>query len=80
GRADVTLTAGTSLFGDKLKVSGFVNYKHQDLVPYDARSTSACQLVQTGTDGPLSCSLSSYSVSGYISPRSGANNGTAYVN
>lgn len=80
GRADVTLTAGTALFDDKLKVSGFVNYKHQDLVPYAARSTSACQLVQTGTDGPLSCSLSTYSPSGYISPRSGANNGTAYVN
>ena len=80
GRADLTLTAGTALFDDKLKVSGFVNYKHADLVPYGNRSTSACQLIQTGKDGPLSCSLSSYSKSGYISPRSGANNGAAYIN
>ncbi len=80
GRADLTLTAGTALFDDKLKVSGFVNYKHADLVPYGNRSTSACQLLQNTKDGPLSCSLSTYSKSGYISPRAGANNGTAYVN
>ncbi|WP_203308470.1 TonB-dependent receptor domain-containing protein [Sphingomonas beigongshangi] len=80
GRADLTLTAGTSLFDGKLNVEGFVNYKHADLVPYDARSTSACQLLQTGKDGPLSCSLSTYSVSGYVRPLAGANAGTAYVN
>ena len=80
GRADVSLTAGTSLFDGVLNVSGFVNYKHADLVPYSARSSSACQLLQTGKDGPLSCSLSSYSSSGYISPRAGANSGVAYVN
>ncbi|MEP7007378.1 MAG: TonB-dependent receptor [Sphingomonas bacterium] len=79
-RADITLTGGTSLFDDKLNVSAFVNYKHADMVPYTNRSTSACQLLQTGKDGPLSCSLSTYSRSGYISPRSGANNGTAYIN
>lgn len=79
GRADITLTAGTKLF-DALSLSGFVNYRKGDLVPYDARSTSACQLLQTGKDGPLSCSRSTYSPSGYISPRSGANSGTAYVN
>ena len=80
GRADLTLTAGTALFDDKLHVSGFVDYRHADLLPYASRSTSACQLLQTTKDGPLSCSLSTYSTSGYISPRSGANNGTAYVN
>ena len=80
GRADLALTAGTSLFDGKLNVSGFVNYRHADLVPYDARSTSACQLVQTGKDGPLSCSLSTYSVSGFVSPGSGTNAGRQFVN
>ncbi|WP_267414231.1 MULTISPECIES: TonB-dependent receptor [unclassified Sphingomonas] len=80
GRADITLTAGTGLFGDKLNISGFVNYKHADLIPYDARSTAACQLVQSVKDGPLNCSLSSYSKSGYISPTSGPNAGAAYIN
>ena len=80
GRADITVTAGKKLFDGKLRLSGFVNYRHTDAVDYDARSTSACQLIQTGKDGPLSCSLSTYSRSGYVSPRSGANNGAAYVN
>ena len=79
GRVDITLTAGTKLF-DALSLSGFVNYRRGNLVPYDARSTSACQLLQTGKDGPLSCLLSTYSPSGFISPRSGANSGVAYVN
>ncbi|KQU45188.1 TonB-dependent receptor [Sphingomonas sp. Leaf339] len=80
GRADVSLTAGTSLFDGAVNVSGFVNYKHTDLVPYASRSSSSCQLLQTVKDGPLSCSLSTYSTSGYIAPQSGANNGTAFVN
>ncbi len=80
GRSDVTLTAGSKLFDGALRFSGFVNYRQANDVPYDARSTSACQLVQTGKDGPLSCSLSTYSPSGYVSPRSGANNGVGYVN
>ncbi|SEM38840.1 TonB dependent receptor [Sphingomonas gellani] len=80
GRADVTLTVGKRLFDGKLNLSGFVNYKHQDLIPYDSRSTSACQIGQTSKDGPLSCSLSTYSISGYISPRAGANSGRAYIN
>jgi iron complex outermembrane receptor protein len=80
GRADVTVTAGKKLFDGKLRLSGFVNYRHSDIVDYDARSSSACQLVQTGKDGPLSCSLSTYSTSGYVSPQSGANSGAQYVN
>ena len=80
GRANLTLTAGTKLLSGALKISGFVNYRAGSVVPYGARSSSACQLVQTGRDGPLSCSLSTYSPSGYISPRSGANSGNAYVN
>lgn len=79
-RQDFTLTAGTKLLNGALHVSGFVNFRKADLVPYGSRSTSACQLLQTGKDGPLSCSLSTYSISGYISPQSGANSGTAYVN
>jgi len=80
GRADLALTAGTSLFGGAVNVEGFVNYKHADLVPYDARSTSACQLVQSAKDGPLSCSLSTYSTSGFVSPGAGANAGRQFVN
>ncbi len=80
GRSNVTLTAGKRLFDDALKVSAFVNYRAADVVPYSSRSTSACQLVQTGKDGPLSCTLSTYTPSGYVSPASGANRNTAYVN
>ena len=81
GRGDITVTLGKSMLDDRLKVSTFFNYRHADQVPYSARSSSPCQLTQTGRDGPLSCSpLSTYSPSGYISPRSGANSGTAYVN
>ncbi|MEG8024240.1 TonB-dependent receptor plug domain-containing protein [Sphingomonas aurantiaca] len=43
GRADITVTAGKKLFDGKLRLSGFVNYRHTDAVDYDARSTSACQ-------------------------------------
>jgi len=81
GRADVTLTAGKKLFDDRLKVSGFVNYRNAELVRTGDRSIAACPLAQTSKDGPLSCSpVSTYSPSGYISPRSGPNSGTAYVN
>jgi len=80
GRADITLTAGTSLFDDRFKVSGFVNYKHANLVEYASRSTSACQLLQSEKDGPLSCTLSTYSPSGYIAPQSGVNSGKGFVN
>ena len=79
GREDFTLTAGTKLF-DALSISGFVNFRNADLVPYGARSTSACQLRQTGKDGPLSCSLSTYSISGFIEPLVGQFAGTRYVN
>lgn len=80
GRTNVTLTAGTGLLDDRLNVSAFVNYRKADLVPYGARSTSACYVPAVGDNGELDCQISTYSPSGYISPRSGANNGTAYVN
>ncbi len=79
-RADVSLTAGKRFFDDALSVSAFVNYRTAQKVEFGDRSTSPCQLVQTGKDGPLSCSLSTYSTSGYISPRAGVNSGRAFVN
>lgn len=80
GRADVTLTAGKAFFDDRLHLTGFVDYRHADLIPYADRSSSACQLNQSVKDGPLSCQRSTYTPFGYISPQSGANAGTAYVN
>ncbi|MEG3125380.1 TonB-dependent receptor [Sphingomonas sp. GB1N7] len=79
-RADLTLTAGKHLFDDALKVSGFVNYRKANFVPYTNRATSACQLNEAGKDGVLSCQRSTYSSSGYISPQSGPNAGSVYVN
>lgn len=79
-RINATLTAGTKLLEDRLSISGFVDYRQTSFLAYSDRSSSACQLLQTGKDGPLSCSTSTYSVSGYIQPLSGANSGTAYLN
>lgn len=80
GRADLSLTAGTKLFNDRFHISGYVNYRKANLVPYDARETSGCQLVESVKDGPLTCSTSTYSYNGYVSPLSGPNAGNAYVN
>lgn len=80
GRVDLSLTAGTKLFDDRFHISGYVNYRKAALVPYSARETSGCQLVEAVKDGPLTCSTSTYTPYGYISPRSGASNGNAYVN
>lgn len=80
GRADITLTAGTKLFAERLRVSAFVDYKVADQVNMADRSLTSCYLLQTTKDGPVSCQLSTYSASGYVSPRSGANSGQAFVN
>ena len=80
GRADLSLTAGTKLFNDRFHISGYVNYRKANLVPYDARETSGCQLVEAVKDGPLTCSTSTYTYNGYVSPLSGPNAGNAYVN
>jgi iron complex outermembrane recepter protein len=80
GRVDLSLTAGKKLFDDRMHVSAYVNYRQGDLVPYGARETSGCQLVETVKDGPLSCTLSTYTRTGYVSPQSGPNAGNAYVN
>ncbi|HEX8445584.1 MAG TPA: TonB-dependent receptor [Sphingomonas sp.] len=80
GRVDVTLTVGKRLFDDALRVSGFVNYRHSDVIPYGSRENGACYLLQTVKDGPLTCQLSTYSPSGYIQPGSGASSGQQLVN
>lgn len=80
GRVDLSLTAGKKLFDDRMHISAYVDYRKTDLVPYGARETSGCQLTEAVKDGPLSCSLSTYTRSGYVSPQSGPNAGNAYVN
>jgi iron complex outermembrane receptor protein len=80
GRIDLSLTAGTKLFDDRFHISGYVNYRKGELVPNEARETAGCQLVENVKDGPLACSTSTYSYHGYVSPRTGANNGNQYVN
>ena len=68
GRSDITLTAGKKLFDDKLSLMGFVNYRQANFVPYNARSTSACEVQQLATDRPLSCATTSYAPGGYVRP------------
>lgn len=79
-RLDLSLTAGTKLFDGRLRLSGYVNYRKAELVPFSARETSGCQLTETVKDGPLTCTTSTYTHHGYVSPRTGANNGNQYVN
>ena len=79
-RVDLSLTAGKKLFDDRFHISAYVNYRKADLVPYDARETSGCQLTEIVKDGPLTCTLSTYTKTGYVSPQTGANAGNAYVN
>ncbi|WP_271301109.1 TonB-dependent receptor domain-containing protein [Sphingomonas sp. CV7422] len=81
GRADLTLTAGTKLFDDKLHLSGFVNYRKTDEVALTSRSNAGCYITQLQLNGPLSCGLTpSSSTSGLITPQSGANQGAQFVN
>jgi outer membrane receptor protein involved in Fe transport len=80
GRVDLSLTAGKKLFDDRFHVSAFVNYRHANEVPYSARETSGCELQESGKDGPLYCTTSTYTPLGYISPRSGPASGNEYVN
>nr|WP_240511121.1 TonB-dependent receptor [Novosphingobium panipatense] len=80
GRADLSLTFGKKLFDDRFHISGYVNYREAALVPYSARETAGCQLVEAVKDGPLTCTTSTYTPYGYISPRAGAASGNQYVN
>jgi len=80
GRSDISLTVGKKLFDGRFHISGYVNYREAALVPFTARETAGCELIQTGKDGPLGCTTSTYTPYGYISPRSGAANGQQFVN
>ncbi|MBB6503904.1 outer membrane receptor protein involved in Fe transport [Sphingomonas endophytica] len=78
GRSDLTLTAGKKLFDDKLSLMGFVNYRQANFVPYNARSTSACEVQQPVADGPLSCTTTTYAPGGYVRPA--VTGGPEYIN
>lgn len=80
GRSDLTLTAGKKLFDDRFHISAYVDYRKARFVPLSARETSGCNLTQTVPDGPLGCSTSAYTRTGYVAPLSGPNAGSAYVN
>ncbi|MES2336893.1 MAG: TonB-dependent receptor [Pseudomonadota bacterium] len=83
GRSNITLAAGKNLFGGALNVTGFVNYRHSDLVPLRDRSYSACEVTQPTRDGPLACSIASFTPAGTIiplSPLAGANQNRQLVN
>jgi len=80
GRVDVSLAAGKTFFGDAVNITGFVNYRESDQVSLGARSYSACEATQPVRDGPLSCTVSTYTPNGTIVPQSGPNRGTVFVN
>ncbi|MFV0624403.1 TonB-dependent receptor domain-containing protein [Sphingomonas sp. ac-8] len=80
GRADISLSAGTNLFDDRVNISGFVNYRQSDLVRLRDRSSAVCEVVQTSNTAPLACSRASYTPAGTIIPQSGAFAGQALVN
>ncbi|WP_239436522.1 TonB-dependent receptor domain-containing protein [Sphingomonas sp. ACRSK] len=80
GRTDVSITAGKKLFDDRFHISGYVNYREAEMVPFSARETAACELTQPVKDGALGCTTSTYSPFGYISPGAGPNAGNTYVN
>lgn len=80
GRIDLSLAAGKNLFGGAVNVTGFVNYRHADQVSIGDRSYSACEVTQPVKDGPLSCTVSTYTPVGTIVPQSGPNSGRILVN
>jgi outer membrane receptor protein involved in Fe transport len=80
GRANVTMSAGKTLFDGAFNITGFIGYRHSDVVPFRARSTSACEVTQPNRDGPLVCTSNTYTQAGTIIPRSGASNGQTLVN
>jgi outer membrane receptor protein involved in Fe transport len=80
GRADISLSAGTNLFDDRVNISGFVNYRQSDLVRLRDRSGAVCEVVQTSNTAPLACSRASYTPAGTIIPQAGAFAGRQLVN
>jgi len=79
-RVDLSLAAGKTLFGDAVNITGFVNYRASDQVSLGARSYSACEVTQAVRDGPLACTVSTYTPNGTVVPQSGPNANTLYVN
>jgi outer membrane receptor protein involved in Fe transport len=80
GRSDISLTFGKKLFDNRFHISGYVNYREAALVPFSSRETAGCQLTETVKDGPLTCTTSTYTPNGYVSPRTGTASGEQYVN
>lgn len=79
GRADLSLAIGHHFFDDKLKLSGFVDYRHADPVQYSDRDFSACRAILSAAGG-ASCDVASYSRYGWFQPGAGANAGTIFAN
>ncbi|MBB3909771.1 TonB-dependent receptor plug domain-containing protein [Sphingomonas desiccabilis] len=80
GRADISLSAGTNLFDDRVNITGFVNYRQSDLVRLRDRSGAVCEVVQTSNTAPLACSRASFTPAGTIIPQAGAYAGQVLVN
>lgn len=80
GRVNLSATFGDRFFDDKLSLMGFATYREGTAIPYGTIDYSACELTQSTRDGPVGCTVSTYSQYGYITPRSGANAGSPLVN
>ncbi|USI72767.1 TonB-dependent receptor domain-containing protein [Sphingomonas morindae] len=80
GRSDLTLTVGKKLLDDRFHISAYVDYRKIQYVPLSARETSGCNLTQTVKDGPLGCSTTMYTATGYVSPQAGPNAGAGFIN
>ncbi|WP_230770755.1 TonB-dependent receptor domain-containing protein [Sphingomonas sp. Leaf4] len=80
GRSNITVSFGKNLFDSAVNITGFVNYRQSDLVRTADRSYAACEVTQPTRDGPLACSIASFTPNGTIIPQSGANRGRVLVN
>lgn len=79
-RLNVTASFGKNLFDGAVNITGFVNYRDSALIRTADRSYSACEVTQPTRDGPLVCSVASFTPNGTIIPQSGANRGRQLVN
>ncbi|MEA1647417.1 TonB-dependent receptor [Nitrospirillum sp. BR 11164] len=80
GRGDFNAAWGGKFADGRLNVRAFADYRRTEPVLYKDRDFSACGLIQSTTDGPLSCQTSTYSKYGYFSPQSGDNAGKVFSN
>lgn len=79
GRSDLTVAVGRHFFDDRLKVSGFFNYRHADRVSYDDYDFSACRSVRSSTGG-AACDVASFSRFGWFQPQSSTGNQPIFAN